>query len=56
MVGLQETDRGVETMLSDSWREEDDGVDVEGLSASRRSVLRSCLASQQSDVVVESAG
>jgi hypothetical protein len=45
-------------MLSASWREEDDEEgDVERLSPSRRSVLRSCLSGQQGgDAVVESAG
>lgn len=48
---------GLEMMLSASWREEEDEEgDVERLSPSRRSVLRSCLSGWQGDAVVESAG
>jgi hypothetical protein len=44
-------------VLSASWREEhDEAGEVERLSPSRRSVLRSCFAGRQADAVVESAG
>lgn len=55
-VVVQEIDLGMEGMLSAAWREEEEDNDVDRLSPSRRSVLRSGLVGQQAADAVESAG